>query len=571
MQNFRHPNPDYLWAGANLIGVHVLRLLKTGSAQTIKSAVYFTFLAGFANIVLISLINVAAQQIATDEVANAKNRLLYLIAATIFFLSVRASLNIANHFLQQCLAQLRLRIVGKINHSKLRTLEQLGHNQIYAALAKEGDQLSQNFPILVSAGQSAVTLAFCLVYIAYLSLPAFLVISLTTLAALYLFWSRRQALDLALVAVHHHEAAMLESLSHFTAGFQEVRLNVAKRNALHKHFEHITTQLEAVILHVGGRWVTLLMFSNTFLYLLLGVVVFVLPAFFVGHTDAIYKLAATAIFCIAPFTSIILTIPIFSRTNAELGHIFALEKKLDTGVVELPIQLTEQPSIFKKFKQINLKQVLFNYRNQTDEATFSIGPIDMQISRGEVIFIRGGNGSGKSTFMKLVCGLYSPDQGSLEVDGVLVSEQNQQKYREIFTCIFTDFHLFDQLHGVAETDPGKLQALIDLMELGDKVRIQENRFSTLHLSTGQRKRLAMVVSLLEDHEVFIFDEWAADQDAHFREVFYHQILPELKSRNKTIIAVTHDEKYWHLCDKFFTMDLGLMVAEPNQSPPSRSG
>jgi putative ATP-binding cassette transporter len=554
-----------------LIGVHVLRLLKAGSAQTIKSAVYFTCLAGVANIVLISLLNVAAQQIASDEIANAKSRLLYLIAAAIYFLSIRASLNIANSFLQQCLAQLRLRIVGKINQSKLRTLEQLGHNHIYAVLAKEGDQLTQNFPMLASAGQSAVTLAFCLLYIAYLSLPAFVVISVSTLGALYLFWSRRRALDVALVAVHHDEAAMHESLTHFTAGFQEVRINVAKRNALYKHFEHIITQLEAVILDVGGRWVTLLMFSNTFIYLLLGVVVFVLPAFFVGHTEAIYKLAATAIFCIGPFTSIILTIPIFSRTNAELNHIFALEKKLETGVSELPIQRSEQPSIFKNFKQIDLKHVCFNYRNQTDEATFSIGPIDMQISRGELIFIRGGNGSGKSTFMKLVCGLYSPDQGSLTVDGILVSEQNEQQYREIFTCIFTDFHLFDRLHGVAETDPERLQALIDLMELGGKVRIQDNRFSTLHLSTGQRKRLAMIVSLLEDNEVFIFDEWAADQDAHFREIFYRQILPELKRRNKTIIAVTHDEQYWHLCDRFYTMDLGLMVVEPNRVPPSRSG
>jgi len=167
--------------------------------------------------------------------------------------------------------------------------------------------------------------------------------------------------------------------------------------------------------------------------------------------------------------------------------------------------------------------------------------------------------------------LYSPDQGSLAVDGILVSEQNEQQYREIFTCIFTDFHLFDRLHGVAETDPERLQALIDLMELGGKVRIQDNRFSTLQLSTGQRKRLAMVVSLLEDHEVFIFDEWAADQDAHFREIFYRQILPELKRRNKTIIAVTHDEQYWHLCDRFYSMDLGLMVVEPNRVPPSRSG
>jgi len=551
-------------------GSPILELLKTGSVRTLKQAIGITCLAGFSNIVLISLINIAAEQTAMSAPVGAKVRILYVIGFAIFFLSIRSSLDIANRFLQQRLGALRLRIVNKIRLSELRTLETLGRGQIFATLAKEGDQLSQNFPMLVSAVQSVVSLAFCLFYIAYLSLPAFLVIGSTTIVGLFIFWFRRRALNIALLDVHHHEDAMFESLGHFTDGFQEIRLNAAKNDALYQRFLQISDKLESVVVNVGGRWVSLLMFSNAFLYVLLGIVVFVLPFFFQGYTDIIYKIAATAIFCVGPFTSIIITFPIFSRANAELDRIFKLEQKLETGTPIVPNDAYPAISAFKDFECIKLNQVCFTYVNAIGESTFSSGPFDMEIKRGEIVFMRGGNGSGKSTLMRLFCGLYVPDEGTIEVDGVKVSDRNRQQYREIFTCIFTDFHLFDRLYGLNDIDPDRARELIEWMELTGKVELQNNRFSTLKLSQGQRKRLAMIVSLLEDNQVFVFDEWAADQDAHFREIFYSEILPDLKRRNKTIVAVTHDEQYWHLCDKLSTLDLGKLTLEPGRPNPVQS-
>jgi putative ATP-binding cassette transporter len=545
----------------------VIGLLKTGSSQTLKYAAIVICLAGLSNVVLIALINIAAEQTSLMEPVSTKSRILFLIGFAIFFLSIRSSLFVANHFLQQRLGELRLRIMNKIRLSQLRALESLNQSQIYSALAKEGDYLSQNFPMLVSAIQSVISLIFCLLYIAYLSVPAFLVIASITVFALFYFWSSRQSLNLALLDVNQHEQSLFESIGHFLKGHKEIRLNRVKSNALYQQFLEIGDQLEASIVKVGGQWVSLLMFTNAFLYVLLGIVVFVLPFFLQGFSDVIYKIAATAIFSVGPFTTITITLPILSRANAELDEIYNLEKKLDSNNTFKQSNSNTVEPLFKNFEKIALHNVTFSYRNAAGEVTFASGPFNMQINRGDIIFIRGGNGSGKSTLMKLVSGLYLPEEGIIEVDDIVISDINAQSYREIYSCIFTDFHLFDNLDGIDKVSANRFSELVELMELTGKVNLENNRFSTLKLSHGQRKRLAMIASLLVDKDIYIFDEWAADQDAHFRKVFYHQILPELKSRNKTIIAVTHDEQYWHLCDTLYTLDLGVLSVDPGNPTP----
>ena len=87
----------------------------------------------------------------------------------------------------------------------------------------------------------------------------------------------------------------------------------------------------------------------------------------------------------------------------------------------------------------------------------------------------------------------------------------------------------------------------------------DGRFSTLDLSTGQRKRLAMVAALLDDKPIYIFDEWAADQDPGFRRYFYEGLLGELKARGKTVLAVTHDDRYFGVADRVVKRGEGGVV------------
>lgn len=541
--------------------MHILQLLKGSPPTDLKRIVFVTGLAGLANAVLIALVNMAAEHAATAHPVSVRLVLLYLIAFAIYYMTNRASLLEANSLMQERLGQLRLRVTDKVRRAELRSLERLERGEIDATLAQEINHLSQDVPLLVSAAQSLVLLVFCLLYIATLSMISFIVVTAATLAALGVFWLRRESLNRRFRAVHAREAEMLEGLRGFTDGFQEIRLNADKNDQLYAHFTEVVDRLEAENVGAGGQRVVLLMFSNAFLYGLLGVVVLVLPIFFEGYTAIIYKIAAAAMFCVGPVAAVASAGHLLTRAEAGLAHVHRLEQRLDEGIAPATAP-APHPSRFQGFQTIAFEGAKFSYVDARGDVTFTTGPWDFTLRRGELVFLVGGNGAGKSTTMKLLSGLYTMDAGRLLVDGVPVDQESRQPYRELFSAIFADFHLFDRLHGLEGVDPAVVKALIARMELSEKVDFVDGRFTTLDLSTGQRKRLAMIASLLEAREIYLFDEWAADQDTHFRDVFYTEILPQLKREGRTVVVVTHDDRYWHLCDRRVVMDLGGLTADP---------
>jgi len=190
---------------------------------------------------------------------------------------------------------------------------------------------------------------------------------------------------------------------------------------------------------------------------------------------------------------------------------------------------------------------------------FSVGPLDMTLNQGEMLFIVGGNGSSKSTLLKLLTGLYYPATGFLSVDDDEIDQSHYHNYRELFSIIFTDFHLFDKLYGLHQIDEQLLKSLLHSMQLDKKTHYLDGQFTNLNLSTGQKKRLAFITAILEDKPIYVFDELAADQDPAFRQYFYEVVLQELKQQGKTIIAVTHDDKYFHVADRVLKMEYGQIV------------
>ncbi|MCX7365337.1 MAG: cyclic peptide export ABC transporter [Alphaproteobacteria bacterium] len=540
--------------------MNITRLLQTSDREPIKRMLFVTGLAGLANATLLGLINVAAEDAALARPISVRTFLLYLLAAAVYFLANRASLRGANDLLQKRLGEVRVRLADKIRRSDLRALERIGRGEIYAIVVQETNQLSKNFPLLVSAAQSLFLVLFSLLYIAVLSQVAFAIIAVVGLLGWLFFRHRRRRLNAEMAAVHVTEAAMVESLTHFTDGFSEIRLNSAKNDALYRRFGDIVDRLESAIVGVGEKWVALVLFSNAFLYALLGVVILILPGYFSGQTDVIYKIVTAVIFCVGPVSGITGISHMFVRADVGLGHVYRLEERLDEGARRESAGVESVPARFRDFRTIALEGVEFQYEGARGDISFAVGPWNIELHRGEMVFLRGGNGSGKSTALKLLCGLYRPTAGCIVVDEVAVDEASLQQYRELFSAIFTDFHLFDRLHGLEAVDPAAVRTLIDRMELTGKVDFVDGRFSTLDLSTGQRKRLAMIAALLEDREICVFDEWAADQDAHFRDVFYRELLPELKRQGRTIVAVTHDDRYWHVADRVITLDLGMIVS-----------
>jgi putative ATP-binding cassette transporter len=271
---------------------------------------------------------------------------------------------------------------------------------------------------------------------------------------------------------------------------------------------------------------------------------------------------AAVLFFFGPLTNVVTIIPMLAQVNVTVDNLRRLEATLDDGLKKTAEHEAAPEIDLSDFQMIGLDGVCFHYRDPDGNATFQVGPIVGELRRGEILFLVGGNGSGKTTFLKLFTALYRPSEGAIRVDDRVIGPANIQSYRNLFSAIFSDFHLFDKLHGLRDAAPERVNALLRLMEISGKTAFADGRFSTTHLSTGQRKRLALVVSYLEDKPVYIFDEVAADQDPQFRRYFYETMLPELKNAGKTVVVVSHDDRYFHVGDRLLQMDYGKLSALP---------
>jgi len=286
--------------------------------------------------------------------------------------------------------------------------------------------------------------------------------------------------------------------------------------------------------------------------MLLATIVFIVPRFTPLYDDVLVKMTAAILFLIGPISALAGSIPVLASANAAAENIYALEAKLTQP--GKPAQRTRRK--IDQFKTITFCNVFYSYQDASGAHPFSVGPINLTIQAGEMLFVSGGNGSGKSTFLKLLTALYYPISGVIKIDDAILDENNREAYRNLFSVIFTDYHLFKKIHGLKNVDPGRINRLLEDLELSGKTSFTGEEFETVDLSTGQKKRLALLVSLLEDKSIYIFDEWAADQDPAFRRKFYEDMLPALKKAGKTIIAVTHDDKYFDIADRQLKMAEG---------------
>jgi cyclic peptide transporter len=426
-------------------------------------------------------------------------------------------------------------------------------------VSRDTQTISQSATPIIVAVNSAILVVFTGAYIAILSLPAFLVTIAVLGVGVLVHLQKRDEMMRDLQIATERENAFLDVVTHLLEGFKEVRLSTRRSRELYDDLVAIAGSAVEYKTRAGQRFADHFMFSQTTFYALLAALVFALPSYFSTLPGAIQQVTAAILFIVGPLSSLISTIPTVSAANVAVDNITHLESLLQQMHAQARDRSEEDAEPPEMFREITLSAVRFAYRDRQGNPTFEVGPIDLSIRRNETLFIVGGNGSGKSTFLKLLTGLYYPDSGVITVDGRSVAEVGYARYRNMFSAIFSDYHLFDRLYGV-DASPEQVAGMLADMELGQKTRFVDGRFVNQELSTGQRKRLALIVSLLEDRSIDVFDEWAADQDPAFRERFYAGIIPGLARAGKTIIAATHDDRYFDVADRIVRMDSGRLVA-----------
>jgi putative ATP-binding cassette transporter len=337
------------------------------------------------------------------------------------------------------------------------------------------------------------------------------------------------------------ERQLIAGMTDILDGFKEIRLNSARSEALMDAVREVSRHAANVKIYAQSEGLKQLVFSQSAMYVLLAAIVFVVPTF--SHSMApgsVTKNTMAVLFVVGACFGVIHLLAMLPAADAAARHIEQLEEKLRATIMAATTAAPVRPS---GFETIEMRDVVFRYPDRPSDPGFQIGPLNFTLKVGELVFVSGGNGSGKSTFMKLLAGLYSPAAGEIALDGAPIDDARKEPYRSLMTAVFPDYHLFHRLFGIPAPARAEIDELLWKFELENKTRVVNGVFSTLDLSDGQRKRLALLVGLLEKRPILLLDEWAANQDPRYRRRFYEQVLPELSRSGVTVVVVTHDDRY----------------------------
>jgi putative ATP-binding cassette transporter len=459
---------------------------------------------------------------------------------------------------QATIYELRLRLSRQILNAPLRNLEKLGAHRLLAALTSDVLSLANSLQALPMFCINLAIVIGCLVFLGWLSPTVLLfVLGFLVFGVVSYQWAISRAMRYLRVA-REHEDALFKQFRALTDGAKELKLHRRRRLSFLSSFldrtaealRHSNVRGNAV-LSIAGSW------GQLFFFAVIGAFIFVVPlvtrvspATLTGSTLAI-------LFLMGPFASLMNGVGVLGRASIALQKIEDLGLSLSRASEnDVSIAL----DVKFEFERLELIGVTHNYHRENEAHDFILGPLDLSFAAGDLVFVVGGNGSGKTTFAKLLAGLYLPETGELRLNDERVSETNREFYRQFFAVVFSDFFLFDNLLGLLEV---KLDAragdYLEQLQLQHKVGVKDGKLSTTELSQGQRKRLALLTAYLEDRPIYVFDEWAADQDPLFKTIFYEQLLLDLKARGKTVLVITHDDRYYHIADRIIKLDDGKVV------------
>jgi putative pyoverdin transport system ATP-binding/permease protein len=456
---------------------------------------------------------------------------------------------------QGAIFDLRLHLCRRILSAPLRLLEELKPARLLATLTDDIPTVTGAIVLLPLICMHAAVLVSCLIYLSWLSpitlagVLAFMIAGIAsyqfqTMRAMRYFKRGREQWD---VLVKHFRA--------LTEGTKELKLHHERREAfLTDELRSTAESLRSynftgnVIYIVTKSWGQLLFF------ILIGLLLFVLPKWQNIGATTLTSYVLVLLYMMAPIEVILNMLPAFGRAKVAIDKIerlgVSLANSANDGGERVKLASPE-------WNRLDLISVTHTYYREGENSNFTLGPIDLTFRPGELVFLAGGNGSGKTTLAKVLTGLYTPESGEIYLDGRLIGDQSIESYRQMFSAVFSDFYLFDKLLGLGHADlDEEAQRYLSQLQLAHKVQISGGQLSTIDLSQGQRKRLALLTAYLEDRPFYIFDEWAADQDPAFKNIFYLSLLPELKARGKTALVITHDDRYYQVADRVVKLNYG---------------
>ncbi|WP_046004126.1 cyclic peptide export ABC transporter [Pseudoalteromonas rubra] len=541
----------------------VLNIIKKYTRQIVLCSIVGA-VSAFFSIWLISLISESPLESIN---ADAQRWALQFFLGIVGLFTISS---LANYFMTKLsvniIFEVRDNLVKRILNTKFSTLDKIGGHKVLATVSSDVSDISRAISAMPQYIYNLVTVLVCLGFLAYKSPALFgvLVAALPFgLAVSVLLVNRAEKYD---EIWRDNYDVMYEQFKCLADGAKELNNNQKRKGVFYNNgFIPSLKQIKQSNLNSELLWNLSENWGQTLIFILLGVILLSHSVFGLGESSAILSFIFVLIFIQGPADVLLSHQESIAKAFVSVRKIDSLDISEDTRMHEY----IKDEALCGTFETLKIEGLKF--KHDSEDSVFEVGPVDLNINKGELLIINGGNGCGKSTFGKLLVGLYEAGSGSISIDDLKVEEHNKNQYLNLFSVIHSDFYLFDTLIDRDGNTPSdaSIGKYLEKLNLHDKVTVVDGRFSTTKLSHGQRKRLALLVAYLEDAPVYFFDEWAADQDPYFREFFYMELLPEMKKNGKTIIVISHDDKYFHIADRLVTFDAGkISRIETNQTDHS---
>jgi len=523
------------------------------------SYILLGILSGLFSFLFINLLTkVVGFIIAGNFTVISKEYIVIFALVILFYIWVRRTLSMSIiRVSQKLLWNLRKQVMSLVLNANY---QQLSGRKIRVRTAVFNDVyiLTDASMAIIGFCTNLILAIACLVYLSTISLLLFLItLGVAVMgAAVYHFSSKRTRQGFE--QYRQLENKFQENINSILDGFKEIfleprigkRINEQKVNVVAE--DSYKNSLSAFMGFLGNQVI-----GQVLSYILISSVLLIFSVELKIKPGDIVSFVFTLLYLLGAIEAVMVVLPGLMRARVSANNLIDLKKELEEANFSNPIP--EKYISRADFCQISVNGLKFSYGEK--DTSFGIGPVNFNARKGEIVFIYGGNGSGKTTFIHSLLGICIPSEGEITLNDIPVVNENYPSYRTLFSTVFSDFYLFDELYAVDRLDMEKWAHYIQLFELEGKVTVEGRRFSTIDLSTGQRKRLALIAALLEEKPVLVLDEWAADQDPHFRKKFYTEILPRLKEDDITVIAITHDDKYYHCADRVYKMEYGKLIEE----------
>lgn len=465
-----------------------------------------------------------------------------------------------NYVGQNIVASLRKELGEKVLSAPIEQIERYRTHRLIPVLTHDVGTISDfAFAFAPLAISLTVTLG-CLGYLAMLSWQMFLLMAVAIAIGTTVQYVARSRGIKSFLAARDREDELQKYYSAVSEGAKELRIHRPRRQRMFdQRIKGTADQIRDLQIKAINIFVVAKSFGSMLFFVVIGLALAFQAYWPSADKSVMSGFVLVLLYMKGPLEHLVGTLPIISRAQIAFRRIAELSTKFSSP--EPHLLLEDQGSTEQSIRSLELRNVQYSFPTVEGSEAFRLGPVNLHIEQGEIVFIVGENGCGKTTLIKLLLGLYPPQKGEILLDGQAIVAQTRDDYRQLFTTVFADYYLFDELVQGSADVPAEAELYLQRLEIAHKVSIRDGAFNTTDLSTGQRKRLALLSAWLEGRPVLVFDEWAADQDPTFRRVFYTELLPDLKRLGKTIIVISHDDRYFDVADQVVRLEAGRVKSE----------